>query len=382
VQNASPRHSLRTAFLVTTFLALLSPFVAGRITREMPDLEVYWTAAGRAREAEPLYRTEDGHYQFKYLPAFAVLATPLASVTLAQAKAVWLATSIVLIGSLLALGLALLPERRKPAWLLMAATIVAMGKFFGHELVLGQVNLLFGVLAAGALLALKAHRDWAAGGLLALAVVVKPYGVLFLPWLAGIRRLRALAAAAAGVAVALALPIVAYGLDGTLALHRQWWRTVADSTAPNLLNPDNVSVAALCAKWFGVGDVAASLAAALAAGLLGLAAFVVWRRGGVAFPEGLEGSLLLTLIPLLSPQGWDYVLLISTPAIVHLVNLEDRLPGPLRALTIVAVAVIGLSIYDVMGGAAYRAFMSLSMITVCYFVVIAALVTLRIRRIA
>jgi hypothetical protein len=212
--------------------------------------------------------------------------------------------------------------------------------------------------------------------------VVKPYAVLFLPWLAGIRRPRALAAAAAGVAVALALPIVAYGLDGTLELHRQWWRTVADSTAPNLLNPDNVSVAALCAKWFGVGDVAASLAAALAAGLLGLAAYVVWCRGGVAFPEGLEGSLLLTLIPLLSPQGWDYVLLISTPAIVYLVNLEDRLPGPLRALTIVAVAVIGLSIYDVMGGAAYRAFMSLSMITVCYFVVIAALVTLRIRRIA
>jgi hypothetical protein len=362
--------------------AAVAAFGFGPHPGEMRDFEVYWTAATRALSSEPLYRLSDGHYQFKYLPAFAVLATPLASVTLAQAKAVWLATSIVLIGSLLALGLALLPERRKPAWLLMAATIVAMGKFFGHELVLGQVNLLFGVLATGALLALKAHRDWAAGGLLALAVVVKPYAVLFLPWLAGIRRPRALAAAAAGVAVALALPIVAYGLDGTLELHRQWWRTVADSTAPNLLNPDNVSVAALCAKWFGVGDVAASLAAALAAGLLGLAAYVVWCRGGVAFPEGLEGSLLLTLIPLLSPQGWDYVLLISTPAIVHLVNLEDRLPGPLRALTIVAVAVIGLSIYDVMGGAAYRAFMSLSMITVCYFVVIAALVTLRIRRIA
>ena len=39
-----------------------------------------------------------------------------------------------------------------------------------------------------------------------------------------------------------------------------------------------------------------------------------------------RGRLLLTLIPLLSPQGWDYVFLVSTPAIMLLVNYEDRLP--------------------------------------------------------
>ena len=105
-------------------------------------------------------------------------------------------------------------------------------------------------------------------------------------------------------------------------------------------------------------------------------------RRGVRFPEGLEGGLLLTLMPLLSPQGWDYVFLIATPAIVYLANYDDQLPQPLRALTIAAVAVIGLAIFDLMGREAYSAFMRLSFISLCFFVVIAALAALRWRKVA
>ena len=116
--------------------------------------------------------------------------------------------------------------------------------------------------------------------------------------------------------------------------------------------------------------------------------FSAWRRscssaaGRTRFPKGVEGALLLTLMPLLSPQGWDYVFLIATPAIVFLANYQDRLPRPLRVLTIAAVATIGFSLFDLMGRAAYHAFMRLSFISLCYFVVIAALATLRLRKIA
>ena len=44
----------------------------------MVDFEVYRTAAARALDAEPLYRADDGHYQFKYLPAFALAMAPFA----------------------------------------------------------------------------------------------------------------------------------------------------------------------------------------------------------------------------------------------------------------------------------------------------------------
>ena len=42
-----------------------------RIRHEMVDFGVYWQAGTRAAHHEPLYRPEDGHYQFKYLPIFA-----------------------------------------------------------------------------------------------------------------------------------------------------------------------------------------------------------------------------------------------------------------------------------------------------------------------
>jgi hypothetical protein len=77
-------------------IPLLLIFVSGilyqsKIHRQMVDFGVYRTAAMRARAAEPLYRTEDGHYQFKYLLAFAIAMTPFAMLNNDAAKAIWFA---------------------------------------------------------------------------------------------------------------------------------------------------------------------------------------------------------------------------------------------------------------------------------------------------
>jgi len=133
-----------------------------------------------------------------------------------------------------------------------------------------------------------------------------------------------------------ALPMPLYGWSGTIDLHEIWWKTVTETTVPNLLNPDNVSLASMYAKWLGIGALSATLATVSALVLMIGAAIVFVRRRLVSAPEGLEGSLLLLLIPLLSPQGWDYVLLIATPAIIYLANYHDLLPARWRALTVVA----------------------------------------------
>jgi alpha-1,2-mannosyltransferase len=374
--------SIRPALLAAVGVLVLAVLFTARVSRKMPDLEVYWTAAVRARAAEPLYRVEDQHYQFKYLPAFAVLAIPGGMVPLPVAKAIWYVVSVALLAVLVALSPSLLPERRRPAWVLVVIAVVAMAKFFAHEVVLGQVNALLAVIVVAALVAIRRGNERTAGLLLALAVVVKPYAVIFLPWLMARRRWNAAVAASAVLAAILALPAFVYGWSGNLEQHRAWWKTVTESTAPNLVNADNVSVAGMFAKWLGAGPAAAALALATSLCVLAAAAFVFVKRRRVAFPEGLEGALLLTCIPLLSPQGWDYVFLLSTPAIVCLANYEDRLPKELRMLTVAAVAAIAFSVYDVMGRAAYSAFMSLSVITVCYLVVITALVVLRLRAVA
>lgn len=360
-------------------LAVAAWLVGVKVTRDMTDFEVYWKVAGRAASAEPLYRAEDGHYQFKYLPAFAILVAPVGMLPLPTAKWVWFGFSAVLLAALVSLALALVLHRRKPGWLLVTLTVIVMAKFYGHELELGQVNLLFAVIITAALLGIRRGREAVAGGLIGAAIVIKPYAVLFLPWLLARRRPASIATAVGGLVCVLILPIMLYGAGGAAAQHADWWRTVFESIPSNLTTNDNVSFAGFFAKWLGPGPAAAALASAAGIALLGLAVVVYLRREGVPFPEGLEGAMLLTCIPLLSPQGWDYVFLVSTPAVLILLNHEDQLPRGLRVAVYASLALIGLTLFDVMGREAYGRFMQWSIITICYGVVILALLALRAR---
>jgi hypothetical protein len=298
------------------------------------------------------------------------------------AKGAWFAASAVLMLVLLGLSLRAMPEVHRPPAVVVVITFLAMAKFYAHELVLGQVNLLFAVIVVLAIVWLRSGKDAAAGLLLALAVVVKPYAMIFAPWLATRRNRTAFLTMAGGLLILLLLPAARYGWDGNLRLLGDWWHTVTATTAPNLTNPDNVSLSAMFTRWLGAESPAPILAAVAGAMLLVLTAIVIAGRGNLPVPETLEGSLLLLLIPLLSPQGWDYVFLIGTPAVMLLVNDLPSLPRGLRVATIVAIAVVALSIYDVMGRMAYSLFMRLSLITVCVVIEIAALIALRFRRAA
>jgi hypothetical protein len=374
--------SLRTRLLLAVLAAVsLVALFTTRVSRKMPDFEVYWTAGSRAIAAEPLYRAEDGHFQFKYLPAFAIMAAPLALLPVNAAKAFWFAASAVLMLVLLGLSVRALPEPRRPVVLLLVLTFLAMAKFYAHELVLGQVNLLFAVLVVLAVVEMRRRREWTAGLLIALAIVVKPYAAVFMPWLALRPNRAAFAAMAAGLVAALVLPTAMYGWTGNLRLLSDWWTVVTSSTPPNLTNQDNVSIAAMFTKWLGPESGASTLSLLLGFILLALTAVVVAARRGIREPDPLEASLLLMLIPLLSPQGWDYVFLISTPAVMLLINELSSLPQNLKIATIASIALAALSIYDLMGREGYATFMALSAITICFLVEVAALITLRFRRV-
>jgi hypothetical protein len=73
------------------------------------------------------------------------------------------------------------------------------------------------------------------------------------------------------------------------------------------------------------------------------------------------------------------VLLIATPAIIYLANYLETLPAAWRALTVVAALSIGLSLFDLMGRAAYAAFMGAAVISVCALVLVGALIMLRVK---
>ena len=348
----------------------------------MQDFDVYWRAATRALAGESLYQPADGHWLFKYLPAFAIVLAPMALLPIQVAKALWFTVMVAGLVFVLRGTLALLPQVRKPAWLLVGATIVVMGKFYGHEFVLGQSNLLLTAFVVGALLAIRQGHESRAGILIVIAIVLKPYAVIFLPWLLARRRAGSIVSAALGMAAVFLVPVLRYGVEPTIQLHLDWWHTVVTSIDPNLLSVENVSWIAMYSRWLGPGAGAQSLAVATTLTVLGLSAYVYSRRKTLRFPELIEASLLLILMPLMSPQGWDYTLLVGTPAVMCLVNYDDRLPTVLRIATIVALAAVGLSIYDVLGRPLYVAFMRQSGITLAFLVIIGALVELRRRRAA
>jgi alpha-1,2-mannosyltransferase len=261
-------------------------------------------------------------------------------------------------------------------------TVVAMAKFFAHELVLGQANLAFGAICAAGLRALLHGREGAAGAWLGAATLIKPYAVLFVPYLLLTGRWRAAIASAAATALVLLLPVAVYGAAGTLDLMGDWWATATETSVPLLTNADSISVYAMYAKWIGWGRPAAVLSATTIALLAGGFLVVLVRRGGVRNAEALEVGLVLTLIPLITPQGWDYVLLLSTPLVAVLMARVPQMAPADRIAFVVALAIVAFSLYDLMGRAAYARFMGLSAITVCYLVIVAVAMRLRGARLA
>lgn len=354
----------------------------GRSHREMYDFEVYRVAGVRAAAAEPLYRAEDGHWQFKYLPAFALAVAPLTTLPPVAARGVWFFLSVALVVLLVNRSYALLPDRRRRAAFLVSLTVLAMGKFYVREVGLGQSNLLLAVLVLAAVAGWLRGREALPGALLAAATIVKPYAIVFLPYLIA-RRKWAGAAGFAGVIMgALLLPAAVYGWAGNVGQLRGWWEVVTSSTAPNLAGQDNVSIAGMYAAWLGVGAPAAVLSAATGLGLVAACAWAISRGPRVRAPEYLDAALLLFVIPLLSPQGWDYVLLLATPAVMLLLDRIAEFPRAARWLLAASLALAGLSFWDVMGREPYRALMMTRVISVGALFQVALVVHLRARRAA
>ena len=364
--------------LICLLLGAAGAFQHG-LKNQMYDFEVYRVAGVRAAAGESLYRVEDGHWQFKYFPAFALAIAPIAHLPAMTARAVWLGLSVVLLVVLVSLSTSLLPDRRHSALFVAGFASLALGKFFIREIGLGQSNILMAVLVLSAVAAWRAKREGTAGALLAAATIVKPYAVLFLPYLVFRRRARGTAAYLGVVAAALLFPVVRYGWSGNVALLKDWYATVTQSTAPNLAGQDNTSIAGMFAAWFGVGPLASWLALALLLALLAVCARAILKARGVNHAEYLDAALLLFLIPLGSPQGWDYVLLVSAPAVMLLIDRLDEMARPIQWIVVACMAIMGLSIWDVMGREGYRLFMMSRVVSICALVELGLVLRLRDR---
>jgi alpha-1,2-mannosyltransferase len=368
--------------LVVVLLSITAYAVLRHKRTELVDFEVYRRAATRALAAEPLYRPEDGHYVFKYLPAFALVMAPFALPGKEQDEAIWFALSVLLLAIFIRLSLGALPDRRRSRQALVWLGLLLTAKFWVKELAFGQTNLLLGILLVGAVIAADQGRRWLAAVLVGLGVFVKPYAIVMVPWLVWSQGWAAAALFAGVLGVGLVLPAIVYGWTANLDLISAWYRMVTETTAPNLMLPENISLATMWAKWIGPGQPASmlALATAAAAGLVVVA--IALRRRKVKDPDYLELGVFMLLVPLISPQGWDYVLLLALPALLCLVDRWQDMSLPWRTATALGFILTSFTVFDLMGRFVYTHLMALSAVTVGALILIVSLANLRWRQFA
>src|SRR4029077_18562428 len=99
-------------------------------------------------------------------------------------------------------------------------------------------------------------------------------------------------------------------------------------------------------------------------------------------PLYLEFGLLMLLVPLISPQGWDYVLLIAAPAFFLLFDRWPSVGVAWKAALVAAVCLVSFTIFDVLGRAAYTRSMEFSVVTLGSALLAICLAHLRWRSLA
>jgi hypothetical protein len=368
---------------VVTILLGIGAYVLLRLIRpELVDFEVYRTAAARALAAQPLYRLDDGHYQYKYFPAFALFMAPFAWPPKPLAEAVWFALTVAMAAGFVGLSLRSLPDRRMAHDRLIWLGLLLVGRFLVKELAFGQTNLLFGLVLLSAGLAVQRGRHIAAGVLVGMGMFVKPYALVFVPWLMWASGAGAFAACAGVVAVGLILPAAVYGWAGNLDLLVGWYRIVTGATAHTLLAHENISFASMWAKWLRPEEAPGGLVAATSAIGFAMAGATVVMRRRVASPACLEYAAFALLVPLVSPQGWDYVLLLGLPGYLLLADRWRDTPWPWRAVMLFGVCVTSFTLFDVMRRPVYMFVVTNGLPTLGALALLACLVRLRWRALA
>jgi len=382
-------HLKKRSFLLIllAFIIFLSLFLL-KIREHMIDFEVNYKAGKRLRAGESLYQVEDGHFMFKYLPSSALLYLPLSFLPLNAAKAFWYFLVVLCLCSLVYVSNKILHLREKESVYLFIFPPLILGKFFLRELHLGQINALVTVILLFMIWflipekkALPSHRETYAGLLWGLATALKPYALIFLPYFLLKKKWKTVLSGLGFLFLTLLVPSVFYGFRGNMNLLKEWISTLSRSTLALLNSQDNISIIALFMKWTDNQNISLLLSGLVISlfAILVLTVILIGRK--IDRASVLECSILLILIPLISPLGWDYTLLMSVLGVTIIILNFSGYSKLWRGVLVLNFFIITFSLYDVMGRDLYAMFMSWSVITINFMILIGYLMYLRFRKI-
>ena len=378
----------RKAWLLAALAVLAVAAYVLRVGGDMVDFNVGYVAVHRLLAGETLYPGTDGHFAYKYPPGAALLQLPFGLLPLPMARPVFYAVTVLCLVAALWLAYELLPPGPGRRAAIVVWTLLVLAKYWAREIDLGQINLIILCLL---LLSVRwmvprnepgaRLRDIGAGACWAAATTLKPYGLVFLPYFVLTGRWRTLLGGLGTIAALAAAPALFYGPAGAVSLHVEWAHTLSESTPSLMTHRDNASLGACFARLVGWGPAAMTLTALAASGAAVLVLLVVLRGRGQPRAVVLEGLMLISLIPMLAPLGWNYMMLMSLGSLMLVLQHLDRFSRRWRFLLLLDLFAIAIAISNVIGFGVYAAYERWSVPTLQFAVLLGYLAALRFKRV-
>jgi alpha-1,2-mannosyltransferase len=303
------------------------------------DFRIYWDGGLVARHSPgALYSRPFGRQvRFTYTPFAASVFALMSLMSWTVAK--WLMTGASLAALVVTVSMTLRQlgwagQRRLGAVLLLVA-VAFWFEPVQRALHLGQVELLLMALIVWDLG--QPSRRWWRGAGIGLAAGIKLVPLIFIPYLLLTRRFRQ-----AGVAIAVLAATMTAGFVVLPRASKQWWLTgyflSADRTG-GVASLANQSLRGLLTRMASSTQAAApwALAAAIAAGVIGLLAAAAFYQSGRPVHDWVLCALTGLLV---SPISWDHHWVWMVPALILLADAALRAEQARRWLLAGAAAAL------------------------------------------
>ena len=321
------------------------------------DFQVYYDAATNFFSGKTVYGITFGlgSGYYKYSPFALFIFYPLTWVSYDVAKVIYFIFLSLLIVITVIISDRLVKDKlfgqldTKPRLLILLIITIAFLQHIYYELHLGNINILLLLLSLYALYLLLKKKEWAAGLILALAILIKPHFLILLPLLFLRKRFIAISSCIAGIVFGLWIPSLYMGFNANMQLLAQWKETMLRHNISPINGQDTIYSWVYRITGSSITEASQNLfvlSVLMFVALLMLAFYIYNKRreAEIADNNGLEIKnsvfeylILIALIPNLTVTDSEHFLF-SVPLIAWVINyLFVRKPGYLLTVLVVMI---------------------------------------------
>jgi hypothetical protein len=334
------------------------------------DFQVYYDASSAFFSGNQVYGITFGlgSGYYKYSPFALFLFFPLTLLPYDLAKIIYFTFLSLLIIIAVILSDRLVREKLierpglKSCILILLLITLAFLQHIYYELHLGNINIVLLLFSLLALHLLLKKNEWAAGLILAIAILIKPHFVILLPLLLVRRRYIAIIACISGMVFGLLIPALYTGFTNNMLLLTQWKEAMLMHNVSPVSGQDTIYSWLFRISGSNIGESGQPVFILLVLALIAMLIFIWYRfnrtrenntpQKGISQVKNFifEYLVVLALIPNLTVTDSEHFLF-SVPLIAWVINyLFFRSPGyQFTIFVIVILFLYGGNLREIIG---------------------------------